>query len=262
MILLGFAALLSISATTPAKLTVKVAPASAAAKVYIDGKPVAASVWLPAGSHVVKVIRQGVVMERKVLLKPGSEVVLVADFGKKDFRVFNQGNLKYSPLQGKTVITVISDKPGPAVKNPNPQPPALPEGPLRRDNLVPPCPAMPQAAKCLNNPPGAKGALYTYYCLLVNHDFKTAYRLRVRTRDLKWFYQLCKPFCGFYDFAIRDLNILMEKEDQVVADYIVELKDEKGQVVETWKMHTVLVKNGEFWIIKTANGQKIPAGKP
>lgn len=392
-----------LAAGETAQLEVKASPEGGNVKVWVDGKPAGTASTLSPGSHVVRVSRQGVTMERTVVLKPGTKATVVADFSKNDLR---SGDAKSgAAMQGQTRVTLTSagseppapapaspsptttptpaapkkpepakpatptpkpatatpaapaskpaetkppessappqewspqpvegefgppapakepappaeaasaqppetappaakpaaavkppapktvtpKKPAPATttptttpprsattakpkpetaKKPAPEPGATPlEEVLETGEASPYCPAKPTADACvLKAEPGPRGALYAYYCLLVNHDFKKAYELRVKNHDLKWFYEVGRPFCGLHGFEIKGLSVSKDSETQVTAAYTVDLKDVKGNLAETWEMKTILVKEGSYWLIKTTSGkQTYPAPEP
>jgi|GEM_PF-3689975 len=76
------------------------------------------------GVYTVRVSRKGTILERRVLLKADTHVILVADFLKREIEVKNREDLNYNPLQAKTdiIISPTSEKKSSPSRNTVPQP--------------------------------------------------------------------------------------------------------------------------------------------
>ncbi len=107
------------------KLEILAFPEKPPAAVWIDSVEMHATPYpLPdfrPGVHRIKVSRKGIGLERRVLLKASTHVILVADFIKHEIEVKNQDSLSYDPLQGETrIIIKPSRNKRPAKQRPSP----------------------------------------------------------------------------------------------------------------------------------------------
>ncbi len=320
------------------------------------------------GVYTVRVSRKGTILERRVLLKADTHVILVADFLKREILVKNRESLDYNPLQEETDITISptskkksspnrktapqptqpadSDvKPGPNKKGPDvkegnteikkapesppaieetgeepvkeeprplvstadghfgppvpekyrrsekgpekevakneagsgpekePQPPAQgPKTPEEKNGpaKVPPdkkegpskkyphpCPPKEEVDCSKWDATTMRGAVYNYYCLLIGNDFNEAYNYWVTDRTQGWFYGAAQKFCSIRDFDIRGFEAGRETETTGRAKYVVDLKEQDGTVIETWKMETSLVKKDTLWMINSTRGKMV-----
>jgi len=307
------------------RLEIRSFPEKPPARVWIDGnamEPTPLSLpYFKPGRHMIRVSRLGIAIEREVLIRPGREVILLADFIKNDFRVENEKMLGYKPLVGNVKVIITSTdaepaapkpppttEPAPRVKPPTektpPEPaplvprPTAPEktkqeyyGPPAPEKYLhpekpepelkpepepppavppptpkPPTPAPPPpkhpcprlgAKDCANYPPGVRGAVYTYYCRLVNNDFDQAYAMRVPVNDLAWFYQVASSFCGLDDFEIRGFETRKIGDNTASAHFVVDLKNASGRTVESWQMELVMVNQAGTWLVKSTAGKKL-----
>jgi hypothetical protein len=418
-LIIGLLAGGEVYAQNSGRLEISSNPRNPAASVWIDGQPMDETPlslpYLKAGTHTVRVARHGSAIERRVLLKPGAEVELVADFLTNEIRVTNRNQLGYEPVIGKNVLEFTSTriKPAPPVADapkepdkPEPgktaqaEPPARPEktpesppekpapkpedkvpatgaeppgpvepptgekdagprmeapsgvrdqdtaedksaksfecvpgewcpqpeqgqmGPpvppetMERIRLTrleeeaarvareeaerkareeerkareeaeraareeaaraaekerkkqeppretrapvtgprPPCARKSGAAACATYGEGIRDVVYKYYCLLANNDFEKAFTLWYTDRDLAWFYKASKSFCGVHDYQIRGFQVTETATGRVDATYVVDLKDSRGQTMESWQMRTVLVRRAGAWRIRTVSG--------
>lgn len=315
------------------RLEIKSFPEKPPARVWIDGsamEPTPLSLpYFKPGQRTIRVSRLGIAIEREVLIRPGKEVILVADFIKNDFRVENEKVLGYKPLVGNVKVIITStdaepdapkpppvtepaplvkptpEKPAPQPATPEPTPtaPLVPSAPApektKQEYYGPPAPEkylhpekpktepepQPQpeptplipppkpepptpaptpkhpcpqigAKDCANYPTGVRGAVYTYYCRLVNNDFDRAYAMRVPVNDLAWFYRVASSFCGLADFEIRGFETRKIGDNSASAHFVVDLKNASGRTVESWQMELVLVNQHGTWLIKSTAGKK------
>lgn len=143
----------AVMAAGTARLEVKAHPESPAARVWIDQKPLETTPlplpYFPSGTHVIRVSRMGAAIERRLYLKEGTEVILVADFLKNELQVENRKQLNYEPLQGKTRVLLSPSQFEPAPPAPSslvtPEPSHYTE-PEPKPASDPPPPATPVVA--------------------------------------------------------------------------------------------------------------------
>jgi PEGA domain len=92
------------------RLKIESKPSTPPAKVWIDGKLMGETPlelpYLKAGIHVVRSTKSGIAVEKRVLLKKGTEVELVAEFSSMpNLVVKNQDALSYKPVQEISQVT-------------------------------------------------------------------------------------------------------------------------------------------------------------
>ncbi len=120
-------------------------PSTPAANVYIDGNKInetpADIKNLAPGVHTIRVTREGTAIEKRVLIKAGTSLELVADFLKPGLVVQNQNAIGYDPIREKAKLTF-----GPAgvePKAPEPTPVEKISTPAEPPVTAPPFPAEP-----------------------------------------------------------------------------------------------------------------------
>ena len=159
--LIVFFMMTSINAFAQGKgrLNIEAKPSDPPASVWIDGKLMGQTpIDLPhlkAGMHVVRSSKSGIAIEKRVLLKKGAEVSLVAEFSSMPNIICkNQNELSYKPVQEISDVSfgprghdlspvntnggsdplappaVINEPPKTDVPEPEPQPVTEPEPPV------------------------------------------------------------------------------------------------------------------------------------